>query len=208
MFFTVLIYLSYLLYFIFCIVCLACGLYYLSELIEEQAYLAKRFIKYTICFIIGAIFLLWIFEDLSSSCLFLSLLCHCAYLTLLPEFPFVTLTSPKFIVSIVTFVISHFSWFFYFRENWFPFEQIISIFTIFVWLVPLILFISLAASDNSLPRSNISSSSSSSSRIIGVDSDFTSSKRSRVSVLKSGISWVNQKIQELTGSKSANKHYY
>ncbi|KAK5583446.1 hypothetical protein RB653_005041 [Dictyostelium firmibasis] len=207
MFLSLLILLSYALGFVFCVVCLACGLYYFSELVEEHATVAKRWIKYTMWLVMGIIVLLGIFEDLDFTSLLLSFIGHCCYYTLLTEFPFVTLTGFKFILSVLSFIISHISWFMYFRntDNWYPFGEIIAIFTFCVWLIPLIFFISLAANDNSLPMAN-SYSSHSNSNIIGVDSEFTK-KKSRISVLKSMFAWVKEKTSDITGQKSM-KHYY
>eukprot|EP01132_Coremiostelium_polycephalum_P003564 gene3564-4441_t len=195
------------------IVCLACGLYYFAELVEEHASIAKRVIKYTIITTIVLLLFLFIFEDISTSCLLASLVSHGTYLTLLTEFPFVTLTSLKFILSFATFLISHFSWFFYFRSNWFPINEIIAIFTFCVWLVPMIFFISLAANDNALPFSSSSLSSSSSSSSFSssnqnsFDSEFPK-KKSRTSVLKSMIGWIKKKTNDFTGSNSISRHYY
>ncbi|KYQ92493.1 transmembrane protein [Tieghemostelium lacteum] len=166
-------------------------------------HLQKKVIKYIILSILVLIVLIALFEDVGYQPVFCSFVSHICYLTLLTEFPFVTLTSLKFIISFITFLISHFSWFFYFRSNWYPFSEIMSVFTFCVWLVPLIFFISLAANDNSLPHS-----SSSSNRIIGVDSDsFNSKKKSRSSVLKSIGTWLVQKFTEITGKQQV-RHYY
>jgi len=45
----------------------------------------------------------------------------------------------------------HFLWFTYFSSNYYRFSEVASFFGLCVWLVPFIYFISLSASDNTLP---------------------------------------------------------
>ncbi|GAM19622.1 hypothetical protein SAMD00019534_027970, partial [Acytostelium subglobosum LB1] len=200
--------LSFLLYVIgmmFGIVCLACGLYYFAELVEEHATVAKRLIRYTIITTMVLILLVGLFESVDKLCIFLSLVSHASYYTLLSEFPFVTLSSVKFIVSVATMVISHCMWFMFFRSNWFPFTEIIAVFVFFVWLVPFIFFVSLSANDSSLPFSS-SFILHPLGRIVGVDNEY-SRKKLGTSSLKSMIGWIKKKTDDLTRSNS-NKHYY
>ncbi|EFA76713.1 transmembrane protein [Heterostelium album PN500] len=199
MFLSLLVFMLYILGFLFGIICLACGLYYFAELVEEHASIAKRIIRYTIISIMSMLILFGIFENVDFICILLSLISHGSYFTLLSEFPFVTLTSVKFIISIITMIVSHCWWFMFFRSNWFPFSEIISVFVFFVWLVPFIFFVSLSANDSALPFS-------SGNRIIGVDNEY-SRKKNTTSSLKAMIGWVKNKTDDLTG-RNTNKHYY
>ena len=48
-------------------------------------------------------------------------------------------------------VINHFSWFYFFMYNYYPFNEILAFFIICVWLIPFGYFVSLSASENMLP---------------------------------------------------------
>ena len=48
-------------------------------------------------------------------------------------------------------VANHFLWFNYFSNVYFPFMHVAAFFGMCVWLVPFMFFISLSASDNTLP---------------------------------------------------------
>ncbi|EGG16571.1 transmembrane protein [Cavenderia fasciculata] len=199
-FLSILVFLFYTLLFMFGTVCLACGLYYFAELVEEHSSIAKRVIRYTIFVITGLILFLYIFDDVSGVCILLSLASHLSYYSLLSDFPFVSLSSIKFIFSLLTLIISHCSWFLFFRSQYFPFPEIFTIFIFCVWLVPFMFFISLAANDTNLPYS------SGTSRIIGVDSEYQKQKKFGTS-LKSILGWMKKKTDDFTGA-SSNKHFY
>jgi hypothetical protein len=101
---------------------------------------------------------------------------HAVYLTnFTPQWPFISLTSPRFLLSCVMVVADHFLWFFHFAEKAQEakakrqpryrygakttkgsedapsFMDVAAFFAICVWLVPLFLFLSLSANDNVLP---------------------------------------------------------
>lgn len=85
------------------------------------------------------------------------------------SWPLISLSSPFFLASCILVLADHFSWFFYFARvthearhtrsylNPSPgapgFPEIASFFALCVWLVPLFLFLSLSANDNTLPMS-------------------------------------------------------
>ena len=47
---------------------------------------------------------------------------------------------------------NHFVWFSYFTDHyWFKFQEVASFFIVCVWAVPFMLFVSLSASENTLP---------------------------------------------------------
>jgi len=135
--------------------CLACGLYYLAELIEEHIKTTKKVLKYAIW--VSMVFhFLMMYEGLPISYLLLGIVSNVLYLMLLPHFPKVKLTNLIFIVSFVIFFVSHYLWFNHFSSLFFPFSDIISFFTICVWLVPFIFFVSLTSDDNQLPYNSFS----------------------------------------------------
>ena len=66
-------------------------------------------------------------------------------------FPFLIL-----FLIIALLLLNHGLWFWFFRENYLPFAQILSIFFLCVWLVPFAFFVSLSANENTLPYANTS----------------------------------------------------
>jgi hypothetical protein len=103
----------------------------------------------------------------------LSILAHLTYLTNFSStWPYISLTSPRFIASCLFVVADHFTWFFHFaakaseaKRHRVPkyryggssynegpaFMDVAAFFAICVWFVPLFLFLSLSANDNALP---------------------------------------------------------
>lgn len=89
------------------------------------------------------------------------------------SWPYISLSSPKFLASCVLVIADHFTWFFHFaakaqeakryrgaryrygssgRNDEGPaFMDVAAFFAICVWAVPLFLFLSLSANDNALP---------------------------------------------------------
>ena len=61
--------------------------------------------------------------------------------------------SPQFAAAVVAIVVHHYFVFSLFSSGapWYPFDQVLSYFTLGVWLVPFTLFISLTANDYTLP---------------------------------------------------------
>lgn len=103
-----------------------------------------------------------------------SIACHLVYLSNFSStWPFISLTSLRFILSCLLVVADHFTWFFHFAakaqeakryrgpkyrygsgqvtDNAPAFMDIAAFFAICVWFVPLFLFLSLSANDNALP---------------------------------------------------------
>lgn len=118
--------------------------------------------------------LLLVFDRLPITLIGFSLAAHAVYLTnFTAQWPFISLTSPRFLLSCVMVVADHFLWFFYFAEKAQEakakrqpryrygtktsnvdapsFMDVAAFFAICVWLVPLFLFLSLSANDNVLP---------------------------------------------------------
>ena len=104
----------------------------------------------------------------------LSITAHLVYLTnFSASWPYMSLTSIKFLASCALVVADHFTWFFHFsaraqeakryrgaryrygsngRNDEGPvFMDVAAFFAICIWFVPLFLFLSLSANDNALP---------------------------------------------------------
>lgn len=103
----------------------------------------------------------------------LGVISHLVYLSNFSStWPYISLTSPRFIASCLLVVADHFTWFFHFTAkaneakrlrqpkyrygggayNDGPaFMDVAAFFAICVWFIPLFLFLSLSANDNALP---------------------------------------------------------
>ncbi|KAL9650545.1 hypothetical protein ABK040_004763 [Willaertia magna] len=139
---------------LFLILCVATGLYYLSEIAEENTILTKKVITYTIYFVIILHLILWLFDELYFRYILIGIISHIIYYQLLKTFPFVKIKSLSFIFSVITFFISHLGWYFYFTDYRTPiydFFELLGFFFICVWIVPLSLFVSLSIGDIQLP---------------------------------------------------------
>ncbi|XP_030763965.1 protein TEX261 [Sitophilus oryzae] len=150
-FFTLICYIAILVQVIFITVSIAAGLYYLAELVEEYTSYAKKIIWWMNTIITVLYILLWIFEDLPTSMTVCGILAQLCHFVILSNFPFVAFTSPFFIISVIFVVINHYLAFRYFSSTYHPFSEVIAYFTLYLWLVPFALFVSLSANDNVLP---------------------------------------------------------
>ena len=111
--------------------------------------------------------------------IFFSISCHLVYLSnFTSSWPYISLSSPRFVLSCVLVIADHFTWFYHFankaseakrrpryrygapsgsgaagaaQEH--SFMDVAAFFGICVWAVPLFLFLSLSANDNALPNS-------------------------------------------------------
>lgn len=162
--------------FLFVTLSLASGLLWIAELIEEHSRTAKVVGMRAIYVIIGLHVLLFVVDRLPPLLILFSILCHIVYLqNFTASWPFISLTSARFLMSCCLVVADHFLWFFYFAEkaqsakryNRQPkyrygqkkdqlevaptFMDVAAFFAVCVWLVPLFLFLSLSANDNALP---------------------------------------------------------
>ncbi|KAF8631517.1 hypothetical protein AX15_002277 [Amanita polypyramis BW_CC] len=168
-----LIYISYVAVvaaFAFVTISLASGLLYISELIEEHSRLAKIVGQRGLYVVVLLHVLLYFSDSLPLGQTAFSILCHIVYLqNFSGSWPLISLASPSFIASCVLVLADHFTWFFHFARithearhlrtyrnpppNTPGFTEIASFFAVCVWLVPLFLFLSLSANDNTLPMS-------------------------------------------------------
>eukprot|EP01112_Ceratiomyxa_fruticulosa_P003042 TRINITY_DN1344_c0_g1_i1.p1 TRINITY_DN1344_c0_g1~~TRINITY_DN1344_c0_g1_i1.p1 ORF type:complete len:208 (-),score=21.15 TRINITY_DN1344_c0_g1_i1:43-666(-) len=191
---VVLVYLTYAVLFAFTTICLAAGLYYLAELVEEYAFFTKKIIKYAIWVILLIHVLIWLtVSEIGTLEICIGLVAHVVYSSLLPKFPTVELLGPRFLLSVVMVITNHLSWFFYFRDHYFSFPQIMSIFLLLVWIIPFTFFISLSANENTLPYGNPS--------IATASGDYLHSKRGRsVNVLRSIFGLLRRKTETILPS--------
>ncbi|XP_065828248.1 protein TEX261-like [Oscarella lobularis] len=135
----------------FCIVCLASGLYYLADLVEEYTVITKRIIK-ALLWIVGLVHAgLAVFEGIPLTVIGTSFLANAVYALLLKNFPFVEFTSLRFVGGFGMLALNHYIAFQFFLTVWHPFAEILAYFTVCLWLVPFIFFVSLSASENVLP---------------------------------------------------------
>jgi hypothetical protein len=130
-----------------------------------------------------ALHVLLLFTDsLPPLSIFFSIACHLVYLSnFTSSWPYISLSSPRFILSCVLVIADHFTWFYHFankaseakrrpkyrygagggygaggqqtivQEH--SFMDVAAFFGICVWAIPLFLFLSLSANDNALPNS-------------------------------------------------------
>merc|ERR1719339_579201 len=97
---------------------------------------------------------LFIFEDIPTIMVVGGLVAQVGHLALLSSFPFFSITSPSFMVSVVMVVANHYFAFSYFGEKYYPFSEVMAYFTVCMWLVPFSFFVSLSANENVLPTMN------------------------------------------------------
>ncbi|CAH1983271.1 unnamed protein product [Acanthoscelides obtectus] len=95
--------------------------------------------------------LLWIFENFPLSMILFGIAEQLTHYVILTNFPFVAFSSIGFVASVLFVVINHYLAFSYFATVYHPFSEVIAFFTLFLWLVPFALFVSLSANDNVLP---------------------------------------------------------
>lgn len=169
MFIQILSYVGVVVGFLLLVLAIALGLYYISELVEEQTEPTKRILKRLIYADIVVLLLLWFIDLFPFKLVAFLIGSHFIYMRNLAKFPYVHLTSPMFVLSCILVVVNHFLWFDHFhnpvipplserlRPDYVPpriplFTEVCSFFGLCVWLVPFALFVSLSANDNLLPH--------------------------------------------------------
>lgn len=118
--------------------------------------------------------LLYVVDGLPFLHIVFSIFCHVVYLQHFSSgsWPYISLTSPVFILSCLLVVADHFLWFFHFagiaqeakrqRAARYRYSQqavkdapsfmdVAAFFAVCVWFIPLFLFLSLSANDNVIP---------------------------------------------------------
>ena len=151
MFLHILSFVGVILGFAVAIASLTAGMYYLAELIEEHTVFTKRFL-YISSWVIGAIHLLLLFDNLPLYRTIFSLLTLILLSSILETFPNVQITSVNVIISFLFVIVNHFVWFNFFTTHpYYSLKEISSFFGICVWMLPLIYFLSLSANEYTLP---------------------------------------------------------
>lgn len=148
----------------------AAGLYYFSELIEENSVLTKRALSIAIKAIAVLLALLWAFDGFPLVLTLFSIAsCYVYYLNL-RNFPNVQLSNPIFILSCLLALLNHYLWFQHFANPYVPsieerlnshfelphypsFTEVASFFGVCIWLIPFSLFISISSNEGQLPLS-------------------------------------------------------
>lgn len=149
----------------------AAGLYYFSEVIEENTVLTKRALGWAIKGIAVVLVLLWLFDGFPLGLTIFTLGSYYVYYLNLRRFPNVELTNPVFIGSCLLALVNHYLWFTHFSNPYIPtieerlnsnfkmpyypsFTEVASFFGICIWLIPFSLFISISSNDGQLPLSS------------------------------------------------------
>ena len=139
----------------FVVLGIASALYYISELAEEYSAVARRAIKTAIPTIGAMFFLMMVVDGLSWWRCLLSIGGLGVYSTHLSTFPWVWVSSPKTYASFAAFIVDNLVWLSYFTradvQKEHMYWSVVSFFFVFVWLVPLTLFVTVAAADEQLP---------------------------------------------------------
>ncbi|XP_012254639.2 protein TEX261 isoform X1 [Athalia rosae] len=150
-FFYVLSWFSLFVQICFATISIAAGLYYLAELVEEYTVLSKRIIRGFILMTLAIQVGFLLFENLPLTMVISGIMAQVAHLCILKTFPYVYITSPSFIISVLMLVVNHYLAFTYFASVYHSFSEVMAYFTLCLWLVPFTLFVSLAANENVLP---------------------------------------------------------
>ncbi|KAJ3439970.1 tex261 protein [Anaeramoeba flamelloides] len=142
---------SYIVFVCFIFIALAAGMYYFSEISEENPSKVSRVIRWLIYLIIFLHVGLFIFEGFPFFHTLISILAHVGYLTLLHEFPTIKIKSKRFVFSICGAIISNILWFKYFLDTYVSILELISFFSLCAWIVPFIFFSSLITDEELIP---------------------------------------------------------
>ncbi|GMM31066.1 Svp26 protein [Martiniozyma asiatica (nom. inval.)] len=150
---------------------IAAGLYYFSEIIEENIEFTRRALKRTILAVVIVIISLWIFDGFPFWLSLFSIFSHYVYHLNLRKFPQVEATNPIFIATCILALLNHYLWFRHFNNPYIPtiderlstdfkmphypsFAEVASFFGLCIWFTPFALFISISSNEAPLPLSN------------------------------------------------------
>lgn len=129
----------------------AAALYYVAELIEEYTSVTSKVLQGMLMASCAIYLGLWVFEGFPFTIIGIGLFTNLVEFGLLRTFPFIQVSSPNFILTVVLVVVNHYFAFRYFSEVYYSFSEILSFFTLCLWLIPFTFFVSLSAGDNVLP---------------------------------------------------------
>ncbi|CAA18645.1 Protein svp26 [Schizosaccharomyces pombe] len=174
-------YLGIVLGFIGMTVSIASALYYISEFVEEHSRLAKAFLCRLVYFIMAVMVFLVIFDGFPFWLSAFSIFSHYIYKINFDTFPFFSFKRMRFLLACFLIVANHILWVRFFQVHEFPikprgltydfvgqrlltsrasFSQVASFMGVCVWSVPIGIFVSFTAADNTLPTITTPSSSS------------------------------------------------
>lgn len=185
--------------FILATLSVAAGLYYFSELIEENLVLTKKLLKNYLLVISAFQILLTLFDSFPWKLSLFTLFTNYIYSFNLVKFPDINFFNPLFLFSIFLAFINHLLWFNYFNNPFIPtidqrldpdfilpyypnFSEIASFFGLAIWLFPFSLFISISSNENGLPLSNSNSSAN------------ANNNNNKSSIIKSIINFISSKL--------------
>ncbi|KNE58130.1 hypothetical protein AMAG_18378 [Allomyces macrogynus ATCC 38327] len=134
----------------FLVYVIVCGLLCLSEFMEAHVRATKHAITIAI-WIVLFLHVLLLLDGFSAPRVLFSAACHVAYAATLRTFPFIALRDPLFASCCLLALANHCSWFTSFTPGQFSMIQLAAFYGVCLWLVPLLLFLSLAVGDHILP---------------------------------------------------------
>lgn len=133
----------------------AAGFHYLLELSEEHSSLVRRVCDWAAIGVLALHLPVWLVDGAPWECVLVGALAHCAYKSLLPSFPFVALGGTRFLLSASLFVLSNVLWVRYLiGEEELTVAFILGFLFPVAWLVPLGIFVGVAANESWLPGSS------------------------------------------------------
>ncbi|KNC81530.1 hypothetical protein SARC_06157 [Sphaeroforma arctica JP610] len=131
---------------------------------------------------------MWLFEGYPLLEVVLpGLVAHGFYSLLLPTFPVCNFASVGFVSSTVMFCVHQYCVFSYFSRHYYVFADVLAYFTVCVWLVPFIFFVSLTSNDGNLPTKSSD----------GQASATPAARRSSKVGLKSMLNFLSWKSDDL-----------
>ncbi|XP_063676770.1 protein TEX261-like [Bolinopsis microptera] len=152
--FAILHWIAFFLEILFATVCIAAGLFYITEVIEDYTSISRSFFKWSNIAVVGAYLTMFLFEGTGTLNLILGILTFIMAWQVIEQFPNIEMVSPSFMGLIVCMILNHVTAYWFFKDRFLSFSQIIAYFTICVWLVPIQLILGLVAGENILPTSS------------------------------------------------------
>ncbi|CAB3990712.1 TEX261 [Paramuricea clavata] len=183
---------------LFLTIALASALYYLAELVEEYTVITGKIVKITIGIISVVYVGLLLFESFPWHVVLMGLVTNIVYYMLLNDFPYISFTSPVFLLSVGSTLVfvNHYLAFQYFSQVYYSFSEILGYFTVCLWILPFAFFISLSANENVLPTASMQQ---------GSNTDYTyagqsSSKRQGILAI---FDFIYIQLQNILPTRSA-----
>lgn len=149
---------------LFVLICVSCGLFYLAELADDYASYTLKMIK-TFTLVTVALHVLFLLTGalpiIEGG---VGLIAHLVYATLLKTYPYCSITDVRAIGSVALCVLSHVLYYKFIKGAATDFFYFIGFFSLFVWLVPLTLFVTI---NTELPLAGSFAPTSEAHRIAG-----------------------------------------